>query len=113
VFQRADALLLDVHKWSTRLPSDEKYVLRSQIRRSALSIPSNIVEGSARSSEGEYIHFLNIALGSSAELAYLVDVAGRLYPSMLEKGNRLPDDCAAVSRQLVALIGSLRSMSGA
>jgi four helix bundle protein len=108
VFNQADALLLEIYRWSSRLPSDEEYVLRSQIRRSALSVPSNIVEGSARLGEGEYVNHLNIALGSSAELEYLIGVAGRLYPWTLENGNKIPDQCAQVSRQLVALIESLR-----
>ena len=108
VFHKADALLLEVYKWSSKLPDDEKYTLRSQIRRSAISVPANIVEGSARLTEGEYVHFLNIALGSSAELAYLVDVAGRIYPSLGKNGNRLPRTCEDVRKQLAALIAALR-----
>ena len=111
VFHKADALLLDIYKWSSKLPDDEKYTLRSQIRRSALSIPTNIVEGSARLGEGEYVHFLNIALGSSAELAYLVDVAGRIYPSLAKNGNKLPKTCEEVRKQLAALIEGLRRSS--
>jgi four helix bundle protein len=112
VFHKADALLLDVYKWSSRLPDEERYTLKSQIRRSAISIPANIVEGSARLGEGEYIQFLNIALGSCAELAYLVDVAGRLYPSLTKNGHKLPKACEEVRRQLASLINSLRTLSG-
>jgi four helix bundle protein len=108
VFHKADRLLLDVYRWSTHLPHEETYTLKAQIRRSAISIPANIVEGSARLGEGEYIHFLNVALGSSAELAYLVDVAGRLYPSLATSGHNLPAGCVEVRKQLAALVESLR-----
>ncbi len=108
VFQKADALLLRVHAWAAALPIEERYVLKTQLRRAAVSVPANIVEGAARLGEREYLHFLNVALGSSAELAYLIGVAGRIYPDMTKNGNRLPDEAAEVSRMLVALIDSLR-----
>lgn len=82
VFQKADALLLRVHAWSAALPIEERYVLKTQIRRAAVSVPANIVEGSARLGEREYLHFLNVALGSSSELEYLIGVAGRIYPDI-------------------------------
>lgn len=109
VFQKADALLLRVHAWSAALPIEERYVLKTQIRRAAVSVPANIVEGSARLGEREYLHFLNVALGSSSELEYLIGVAGRIYPDIAMNGKLLPDEAAEVSRMLVALIESLRS----
>jgi four helix bundle protein len=101
-------MLLVVYKWSSRLPEDEEYTLRSQIRRSAISIPANIVEGSARAGHSEYLHFLHIALGSAAELHYLIDVAGRIDPALAQNGNSLPQACVPVRKQLAALIGGLR-----
>jgi four helix bundle protein len=89
-FRKADALGIEVYKRTATLPVDEKYVLRSQIRRSAISIPANIVEGSARTTAREYLNHLNIALGSAAELAYLLDLTGRLYLSCGDEGNALP-----------------------
>ena len=71
-FRKADALVVAIYRWSDVLPSDERFGLRSQIRRSAISVSANIVEGSARTGEGDVNH-LNIALGSAAELRYLVD----------------------------------------
>jgi four helix bundle protein len=107
-FQKADALVLGAYKWSNGLPADERYVLRSQIRRCAVSITANIVEGSARSSEGEYVNHLNIALGSAAELRYLIDLTCRLYPSVLVSGKSLPDQAGEVVRILAGLIDSLK-----
>jgi four helix bundle protein len=55
-FQKADALVLAIYRWSEVFPSDERFGLRSQIRRSTVSVSANIVEGSARSGEGEYVN---------------------------------------------------------
>jgi four helix bundle protein len=107
-FQKADALVLAVYKWSDGLPADERYVLRSQIRRCAVSITANIVEGSARTGQAEYINHLNIAVGSAAELGYLVDLAGRIYPRVALPGKLLPAKTAEVIKILVGLIDSLR-----
>ena len=61
-------LVTDVYRLTQSFPKEEIYSLTSQIRRSAVSIPSNISEGAARNSDKEYIQFLYIALGSTAEL---------------------------------------------
>jgi four helix bundle protein len=100
-------LVLAVYRWTTALPPDERYVLGSQIRRSAVSIAANIVEGCARSSQGEYVNHLNVALGSAAELRYLLGLTGRLYPSVSAAGNLLPAQSEEV-RLLVGLIASFQ-----
>lgn len=110
-FRKADNVVIEVYKHSERLPRDEQYVLRSQIRRSAISIPANIVEGCARSTLREYVNHLNIALGSAAELAYLIDLTGRIYPDFAAAGKSLPDHTAEVTRLLVGLVDSLKIKS--
>ena len=62
------SLVKEVYLITQKLPMNEKFGLISQINRSAVSIPSNIAEGSGRSSEKEFTHFLNIAISSSFEL---------------------------------------------
>ena len=106
-FTKADSLALAVYRWTDALPSDERYVLRSQIRRSAISVPANIVEGCARSGHGAYANHLSIALGSAAELSYLIDLAARIYPSLAPVGHRLPSQAAEVIKVLVVLVDRL------
>jgi four helix bundle protein len=78
-WQRADALFFRVHFLVlTRLPSHERYVLSAQLRRAALSVPTNIVEGLARRTIPDQVHFLRTAWGSLLEADYLLSVAQRL-----------------------------------
>jgi four helix bundle protein len=78
VFQTADGLVLEVYRVTATFPSDERFGLQSQLRRAAVSTASNIVEGCARRTEREYVHFLGIATGSAAEAQCLLCVARRL-----------------------------------
>ena len=68
VWQKSMALVTDVYKVTSKLPSEEKFGLQSQIRRSAVSIPSNIAEGHNRWYRKEFLHHLSISYGSLAEL---------------------------------------------
>jgi four helix bundle protein len=77
-FEMADSIALEVYHLTASFPKEEIYGLTSQIRRAAVSIPSNIVEGSARESQVEYKRFLEIAFGSLKELHYQITLATRL-----------------------------------
>lgn len=78
VFQKADELLVPTYRATQGFPPEERFGLQSQIRRAALSVPTNLVEGCARHSEGEFRHFVSVALGSASEVTYLLEVAVRL-----------------------------------
>jgi len=78
VFQLADALAVRVYHATRHVPAEERYGLQRQVRRAAISVPCNIIEGCARRTEREYLHFVSIALGSAAETRYLLDLSTRL-----------------------------------
>jgi four helix bundle protein len=73
----ADELALSIYRLTRAFPADERYGLSSQLRRSAVSVGANIVEGSARLTEAENIRFLSIAYGSACELEYELSLAHR------------------------------------
>jgi four helix bundle protein len=108
-FSLADDLVLRVYALTTRFDPTEHYGLRAQIRRAAVSVPTNIVEGAARDSQAEYLRFLEIALGSSRELHYLLDLARRL--DFLESASAitLGTQAGRVGAKLGALRRALRT----
>ncbi|MFN6128894.1 MAG: four helix bundle protein [Planctomycetota bacterium] len=80
-FELADQLAITTYQQTGSLPKDELFGLVSQMRRAAVSIASNIVEGCSRNSTVEYVRFLEVAYGSTRELEYQISLAERLYPS--------------------------------
>ena len=78
IWQKGIQLVEDVYNTSRSFPKEEVYGLQSQMRRSAVSIPSNIAEGFARLHNREYRNFLYISLGSCAELTTQIIIASRL-----------------------------------
>lgn len=78
VWKRSMDLLETIYKVSTQFPKEEIYGLTSQIRRSAVSVPSNIAEGAARKSDKEFIQFISIAMGSLSEVETQYQLSVRL-----------------------------------
>jgi four helix bundle protein len=87
IFQIADDLVIRVYQETKKFPKEELYGLVSQMRRSAVSVATNIVEGCGRRTETEFNRFLDIAFGSIREVGYLVDLATRL-GYLNEKGSQ-------------------------
>ena len=106
-FKLADQMAVDVYVATVDFPRSETYGLRSQIRRAAVSIPTNIVEGCARESEADYLRFLDIALGSAREAVYLLGLARRL--SILAASKAEPIE-ALGDRAAGALVNLRRSL---
>ena len=77
-FELADEVAVLVYRVTAGFPREELYGLTSQIRRAAVSVPSNIVEGCARDSQADYLRFLYIAFGSLKELHYQLSLSKRL-----------------------------------
>jgi four helix bundle protein len=102
-------LTLAVYKLSQLFPREEAFGLTSQLRRSAISIPSNVAEGHGRMNPREFRHFLLIARGSNCELQTQLEVAGALRigdPESLNKAQGLSHE---VENMLFALLGKLRN----
>lgn len=78
IWNKAIDLSVGVYQATSNFPKEEMYGLTSQIRRSAVSIPSNISEGAGRNSKNEFIHFLGIANGSSYELQTQLIISNKL-----------------------------------
>lgn len=109
-WQLADQLALKVYSVTRRFPKEEIYGITSQLRRAAISVPTNIVEGASRNHKKEYLHFLYIARGSLAETEYLVSVAHRL--EYVPEGNEcehLKNLISDVHSKLYGLIKSVKS----
>src|SRR5271165_4021391 len=75
VWQRCHKLVLEIYRCTQAFPQSERFGLISQLRRAALSVPTNIAEGSKRAAPRDYAHFLNISEGSLSETEYLLLVS--------------------------------------
>lgn len=82
VWNDAMDLVQDVYLWSKELPSDERYGLTSQIRRASVSVPANIAEGSATTTDKALNRYLGIALGSASELETHFLIVNKVYPEI-------------------------------
>jgi four helix bundle protein len=91
VWKLADDLAFEIYKITQQFPKEEIYGITSQIRRSALSIPTNIVEGYSRKGDKELSRFVNIGLGSLAETKYLLYFSNRLGYLEKDKYNELKE----------------------
>ena len=78
IWRKSQALCIGVYEATNDFPKEETFGLQSQIRRSAVSIPSNIAEGTSRNSNKEVVRFIEIALGSAYELETQLMIASRL-----------------------------------
>jgi len=108
VWQKADELAYQLYMATAGFPKEEAYGITSQLRRAALSVPTNIVEGYGRQSRKELKQFANIALGSLAETKYLLDFSFRLKYLPAKEHEKLQDLAAEVGRLLWKFYLSLK-----
>lgn len=108
VWAKAHALVLDTYRATSGFPPDERDGLVLQIRRSAISVPMNIAEGSGRRSAREFIQFLVIARGSQAELEYQLLLARDLDLVSRSAWEELDAKAREVGRMLNGLLRKLR-----
>jgi len=101
-------LVADVYKLIALFPPEEKYGLRSQISRAAVSIPSNIAEGSSRNSEHEFIRYLEIAIGSAFKLETQLLIAQKLNLIPHDLVNEILEKLDHIQKQIHNLIISIK-----
>ncbi|MGC9523900.1 MAG: four helix bundle protein [Anaerolineae bacterium] len=107
-WQKAMDLAVAVYKRTRSFPREEAYGLTAQLRRAAVSVPSNIAEGQGRHSTKEFIRFLGLAQGSLQEVETQIILAARLDYVTEAQETDLLDQCAEVARLLHGLTNALR-----
>lgn len=103
VWQAAMDLVEKVYRGTQKFPTHEAYGLTNQLRRAAVSIPSNIAEGHTRAHTKEYLNFISITQGSLAELQTQIEIASRLDYLASATADEILDDSVSLSKQLYAL----------
>lgn len=107
VWQESKNLVVEIYQITKHFPKEELYALTSQMKRSAISIPSNIAEGAGRKGKAEYCRFLYIALGSASELETQIEIAYRL--NFISDISGLESKIRFIKNMLSKLIKSLDS----
>jgi four helix bundle protein len=107
VWQRGIELVEAVYEVTKGFPSSELYGLTAQIRRSAVSVPSNLAEGQARQHTGEFRQFLYVALGSLAELSTQLAIADRLGHLARDSREEVDDLVREVRKMIHGLLSKL------
>ncbi|KAF2509326.1 MULTISPECIES: four helix bundle protein [Flavobacterium] len=108
VWQKSISLVTKVYKVTRTFPKEETFGLTSQIRRSSVSIPSNIAEGSGRESNKDFLRFLYISLGSLFEMQTQLEIAKNIIYINEEEFNLLYEDSREIERMLASLIKKLK-----
>jgi four helix bundle protein len=103
VWQKADALAVKVYGITSKFPREYLYDLTSQLRRAALSIPTNLAEGCASPHSGELLQFINIAKRSLSETQYLLEFAHKIGLISAADVSVLDQSCLELERMLKAL----------
>jgi four helix bundle protein len=102
-------LVEDIYRVTQSFPPAERFGLTAQLRRAAVSIPSNIGEGSRRRRDGPFRNHLEIALGSQGEVEVQLEIARRLGMCDADRCQQLSDRAARIGRMLNGLIDALRA----
>jgi len=106
VWQKGISLVLVIYETIQKFPKDERYALAYQMKRAAISIPSNIAEGASRNTTKEFVQFLYIALGSASELETQLIIAEKLGYMKIEQ--IVYSEIMIIRKMLNALITSLK-----
>ncbi len=108
VWNLAHDFVLEIYKMTKSFPKEELYGLASQIQRAAISIPTNIVEGSSRGSNKDFNRFLQISIGSASEVEYLLLLAKDLDYIGKDTSTKLIEKAISIRKMLIALSKKLK-----
>ena len=108
VWQQSIEMVTSIYLMTQSFPKEEIFGLTSQLRRASVSVPSNIAEGQQRSTTKDFLHFLCIAKGSTAELITQLEITKELYPELNELIDSLLNEYIILSKQLANLIKSIK-----
>ncbi len=109
VWKKSIEFVTEIYEITASFPSEEKFGLVSQIRRSAVSIPSNIAEGNARRSSADYVQFLKIARGSGAEVETQIIISKNLGFIEEVKSEELTSKITEIMKMINGLINYLKT----
>jgi len=109
VWQKAINLVVLVYKLTNSFPQAEVYGITAQLRRAAISIPSNIAEGSKRGTKKDFSHFLNITIGSGAELETQIEIAKKLKFGNQEDYKDVDYILSEIMKMLTTMIAKLKT----
>lgn len=108
VWQKSMLVVEEVYRETNNFPKEEIYGITSQIRRSAVSVPSNIAEGAGKNSKKDFKRFLSIAHGSNNELLTLIEITYRLNYLNEKTFIKLENDISEINKMIAGLINSIK-----
>ena len=109
VWKKSVDLVTDVYKVTKCFPKEEIYGITNQMRRAAVSIPSNIAEGAGRQTDKEFVQFLHIAMGSSSELETQIIICKNLEYIGVEEMNTVLEKVYDIRKMLTGLLRAVKS----
>ena len=111
VWQKSIEIVVKIYQLTQTFPKEETYGLCDQMRRAAVSIPSNIAEGQARNTQKDFSRFLNIAQGSRAELETQIIIAEQLHYLEQQQAKQLLEQISEINLMLRSLIRALKDLT--
>ena len=109
VWEKSFLLIEHVYRCTENLPRSEEFGLKQQMRRAAVSIPSNIAEGSSRRSKRDFQRFLEISLGSAFELETLIEICRKLNFLSTDEASQLVEQIAGIRKMIYSLSKKLET----
>jgi four helix bundle protein len=108
IWQRSMDFVVKVYDVSLKFPGEEKFGLTSQLRRSTVSVPSNISEGAGRGTNRQFKRFLEFSMGSLNEAQTQIELAGRVQYIKKENANALIDEALQIYKMILGFYNSLK-----